>query len=543
MERALGRPDVEWSREALRRAAIRASDASRRGLWVAALALGSTLLFGLGLVFAPGRLGLGAPDLESLRPFVEQTRGLSAGQVSSERLQTLAYPLWVVLSRLTGDLAPIALILGGISAVVSLFLVYHLCHALSDPAHADEQACFALLGLALTPSFFLAAAGGGTELPHLALVLAALLGAQRALASESPLVPMAFSGLLFGLSLLIRPISLLVGPAVLIWLVSARPLGRGELSAAVRPALGFAAAFAVGAAPTLLVHLTLHTTPVSWGPDELAMLWSRLLADPPRMLLATGQMILQYVAADDLERLGGIGGSWGVGDWLAVPGAMIALAPTILKLLGVLGMFCLLWLERFEATVERIRLPVILLALFVIGGALGLIEERSPLLLGALLVVFAFAGLPSLLPGSLGGVFGVLMIGFLLVYQFSGAQVARQSAVFKASDAVADRLRAAGATPDQVMSASWMFYDTRSPWKSRYLHLPAYVNTSEALIREMQRQGARYLVFDRQVGANQWPRLAELIDPNGPRRGLRAFGSPLTTPGSPPNTVAIYSLE
>ena len=544
MQRALEQtPDVAWQREALRRSAMAAPVDSRRILWVVGLAVGATLLFVLSLLFVPGGLALITPGLDALRPFVEQTRGLPVGDVSSERLHTLSHPLWLVLGRYSGDLAIVALILSGLAAIVSLFLVYQLCHGMSQPEHADEQAAYALLGLALTPPFFLAAAGGGTEDPYLALVLAALVCVQRALAVGSPLAPMAFAGLFFGLSLLIRPLSLLVPPAVLTWLLVVRPFGKDELLEWLKPALGFAAAFAIGAAPTLLLHLTYATAPIAWGPAELGMLGGRILGDPLRFLLATAETILHYVAADDLERLGGVGGSWQAGDWFALPGAIIALAPTILKLLGLAGLACLLWLERFEAAVVRVRLPLILLAFAIVGGALGLVEERSLLLLGALLAVFAFAGLPSVLPGPLGGIAGLAMIGFLLFHQFSGGQAARQSLSFRASDRVAAELRSAGATPNQVMAANWTYYDTRSPWKGRYLHIPAYVNSTEALIQEMNRQGARYLVFDRNVGANHWPRLAQLMEAERPPSGLRPLGSPLTTAESTPNLVVIYTLE
>lgn len=541
MQQALeGGAGREWQQEALRRSAMAASPDSRRSLYVAAAALVATVLFGLGLVFLPGGFGLTGPGLDALRPFVEQTRRLPTGDISAERLETLAHPLWLLLGRYSGDLALAALVLSGISAVVSLFMVYQLCHGLAGASHADEQACYALLGLALTPTFFLAAAGGGTELPHLALVLWALVCVQRALQSESPMVPMSMAGLFFGLSLLIRPISLLVPLAMLIWLVAVKPFGQGDR---LRPMLGFAAAYIIGAVPTLLLHLIYHTSPVSWGPADLAALGGRFIADPLRFVLATGETLAQYVAADDVERLAGVSGSWLAGDWLALPGAMIALAPTILKLLGVVGLGCLLWVERFEAGLERTRLPMILLAVFLVGGGLGFAEERSLLLMSALLVVFAFAGLPGLMPGPVGGVTSLALIGFLVVFQFGGAQLARQSAPFKASDRVAAELRAVGATPNRVMSASWTFYDTRSPWKERYLHLPAYVDSTDALIREMKRQGARYVVFDRQTGANHWPRLAGLLENEPAGKGLRALGPAIGTLESPPNMIAIYTLE
>jgi hypothetical protein len=354
---------------------------------------------------------------------------------------------------------------------------------------------------------------------------------------------MAFAGLFFGLSLLIRPLSLVVPPAVLTWLIVARPFGKGDLLEAFKPALGFAAAFAIGAAPTLLTHLTYATAPIAWGPAELGSLAGRVVADPLRFVLAVGETILHYLAADDLERLGGVSGSWQAGDWLSLPGAIIALAPTILKLMGLAGLVCLLWLERFEAAVDRVRFPLILLGFVILGSALGLVEERSLLLLGALLAVFAFAGLPSLLPGPMGGIVGLGMIGALLFFQFSGTYAARQSVAYRAADRVAGELRLAGATPNQVMTANWTFYDTRSPWKGRYRHIPVYVNSPEGLVEEMHRQGARYLVFDRQVGAQHWPRLAGLIEAERPPRGLRPIGSQIATAESPPNQIVIYTLE
>ena len=80
-------------------------------------------------------------------------------------------------------------------------------------------------------------------------------------------------------------------------------------------------------------------------------------------------------------------------------------------------------------------------------------------------------------------------------------------------------------------------------WKERYRHIPGYVDSTEALIREMQRQGATHLVFDRRTGAEQWPRLASLLEVERPPAGLRPLKPLIQTDDSPPNQVAIYTLE
>ena len=59
----------------------------------------------------------------------------------------------------------------------------------------------------------------------------------------------------------------------------------------------------------------------------------------------------------------------------------------------------------------------------------------------------------------------------------------------------------------------------------------------------MKRQGTGYLLFDRQAGANHWPRLAALMEAERPPRSLRPVGNRLTTADSSPNQVVIYTLE
>jgi hypothetical protein len=91
---------------------------------------------------------------------------------------------------------------------------------------------------------------------------------------------------------------------------------------------------------------------------------------------------------------------------------------------------------------------------------------------------------------------------------------------------------------------SWSFYDTRTAWKERYLRIPGHVDSTEGLIRVMRRQGATHLVFDRRTGAEQWPRLASLLEvERPPPAGLRLLKPPIQTDESPPNLVTIYALE
>jgi hypothetical protein len=73
--------------------------------------------------------------------------------------------------------------------------------------------------------------------------------------------------------------------------------------------------------------------------------------------------------------------------------------------------------------------------------------------------------------------------------------------------------------------------------------VPAYVDSPEALIQEMKRQGVNYLVFDRKAGTEGWPKLASLSDVDRPHPGLQALRQPIRTEESQPNLVAIYKLE
>lgn len=530
---------------ALRRAAIEAPVGSRRTLWLAAVAAGATLAFALILAALPSGIGLSSRGLDDIHQAMEQGRRLAAGSLSGDGLFPLAYPLWLLLlSSHTNDISLAARVLSGLSAVFVLFLVHQLCHVLSDPERADEQSCFALLALVLSPAFFLAAADGGSLMPHLALLLAALLCLQRAVASGRLLLTV-LAGLAVGLSVLLRPVSLLVPPAVGVWLLWSRPFISDEEEARpnTRHAVGFLLAFALGATPLLLLNLGEHGSVLPWGAPEAGMLAARLLNNPLGLLLAGAQSLAQYVAAEDFERLSAIGGSWQLGAWDSVVGAMIALAPTILKVVGLAGLVVLCWLERFEVTESRARLLAVLLLLMTIGGSLALVDERGPLLIGTLLLVCAFASLPSLMPGSVSGVVSLALVGLMLMHQFGVGQQVRHAASYRASDLVAAELRAAGAMPNEVMSANWSFYDTRSPWRERYRHIPIYVDTTPALIQEMSRQGARYLVFDRDAGAQHWPRLAGLLETNTHRPGLRPLSPALLTDELPPNAVAIYRLE
>jgi hypothetical protein len=266
-------------------------------------------------------------------------------------------------------------------------------------------------------------------------------------------------------------------------------------------------------------------------------------ADPLAVLRACWNTIFTYAAGDDLERLAAVAASWQLGDWVSLPGAMISLAPTLLKTLGLLGLASLCWLERFETGLERARLPAILLGLLLVSGALGIVDERSLLVPVTLLIVFAFASLSALLPGAIAGISAIGLLALMLFNQLGAGYAPRLSPAYRASDQVAEKLRDASAAPNRVMSASWSFYDTRSPWKERYRPIPAFVDSVPALQLEMRRQGASFLVFDRQTGADEWPRLAELLDTDRSRPGFVALGPRLRTDQSPANEIAIYRLE
>jgi dolichyl-phosphate-mannose-protein mannosyltransferase len=237
------RTELDW-RTLLRQAAIGADRDERRRVLLSRLAWLGTLAFVVLLIGLPGQWGLSSRGLDDVRQVADQAQRGWGGGFAVDGLYPLLYPLWLlVVARFTNDLELAARLLSGIGAVASLFLVYQLCHGQAQPDKADELSCFALLTLALTPTFFLAAAGGGTEVPHLALLLATLLLVQRAMTARDEMVPMALAGLSLGLSVLIRPASLLALPAVLLWLWLSNPFGADERSSNLRAALGFGAAF------------------------------------------------------------------------------------------------------------------------------------------------------------------------------------------------------------------------------------------------------------------------------------------------------------
>lgn len=538
-----GAADLDWQRS-LRRAALSASPGPNRGLVLAALAALASLAFLSFVAVWSGSADRSSGGLENVRQLVARGQQLANASLPADSVQPIAYPLWLLLvARFSGDVQSAARVLSALSAVLSLFLAYQLCHTLSDSEKANEQSLFSLLSLALSSTFFLAAADAGSEMPHLALVLWGLLCIQRALSGASPFTSMMIAGLILGLSAMIRPISLVALPAVVLWLAIGRPFRQDEPRSNLRPGVGFSAAFLVGSAPLLIFNTLQHSPTLYWGLPELLMLGKRLLAEPLVVLVAAGGSLAQYLAADDIQRVSAVGGSWQAGDWSSSFGAIIALAPTILKVVGLAGIVCLCWLERMEGLTARGRLLAMVLILFAVSAALGLVEERSLLLLGTILVIFAFAGLPSLLSAEVAGGISLALVGGMLMHQVTGGYPVRPAPEFRASDQVAATLRGAGARPDQVMSANWMFYDTASPWRERYRHLPVYVDGPESLLTEMKRQGTTYLVFDRQTGAEQWPALAGLMDAERPRDGLRSIHAPIRTDQSPPNLIAIYKLE
>ena len=527
----------------LREAAVRALPNSRRGTWLIVLAAAAMLGFIFLLAREPGAT-LSSPGLGELGQILDQSRQIATGSIPSNGIFPMAYPLWLMLvAKFTNDIAIAARILSGMSAVLALFVAYQLCHGLAHPDRADEQACFALVALALSPTFFQAAAGGATEMPHLALLLLSLLFVQRAVGSNVALASMAMGGLIAGFSVLLRPISLLVLPAVGLWLWWSRPFGADEQRANFRPGAYFGLAFLLGMAPQLVFKGAGQHTPLAWGLSEVGLLLARLASEPLAVLSGAGHGILQYLLADDFERLSAVSGSWQMGDWGATLAALIALSPSVLKLVGLLGLLLLCWLERLDESADRARLPALLLMMLILGGALALLDGRSRLPIETLLVVFAFGGLPSVIPGALGSGLGIALVGLLVLHEVGVGFPAHAATSYRVADLVAVELQQRGSTANQVMSTNWALYDTRSQWKDRYRQVPIYVDSFDSLKREMKRQGATYLVFDRLSGAEYWPQLAFLTDTDRPRPGLTPLGPPIRTGETPPNSIAIYKLE
>lgn len=529
--------------DSLRRAAASVDPGASRHYWIGLLAGGACLLYALVLTALPGQLGEAAMRLPEFRGALDQARRLGDGRLSADGLYPLGYPLsLLVLTQVFRDVVTAARAISGLSAILALYLAYLVAGTLVDEDRLDEQALFALVALSLSPAFFLAAVGGGTEMPHLVLVLASILLILRAAQNPAPLAQMALAGLLAGLAMMLRPSSLLLPLAVGAWLAWCRPFTSDQGGSNLKPALGFAAGFCLGASPQMLLALATGVDGSRYA-SAVAAIVAHATHDPLAFAAGVKQALVSYVAADDFERLDAVAGLVQVGAWGTLVGVAVALAPTVVKLLGLLGMALLSWMERFESSVDRMRLPALLVLLLAAAGGLGLVDERNPLPLLTLLIVFAFAGLPTIIPGVVSGVLGLALVALLVLHQVGAGYPARLAASYVTADQVAEVLREAGAEPGQVVSSSWSFYDTRSPWRERYRGLPTYVDSPQGLVRDLRRSGARYFVFDELVGAQHWPGLAALLDAERPPAGLRPLAPAIRTGQSPPNTVVIYALE
>jgi hypothetical protein len=535
--------ELDWH-TSLREAAVLASDDRGHRLWTWAVVGAGGAAFIALLATIWSRTQLPATPVSELGNAIEQAQRLRSGSLQGDGLFPMAYPLWLLtVSRLTNDLAVAGRVLSALSAVVVLFLAYQICHSLARPSKASEQACFVILALALSPAFFLVSLGGGTELPHLALLFGSVWFIERAIGGR-PFVAMSCAGLLAGLSLLIRPISVVAPLAVGLWVWRARPFGEEERWSNLRPALGYAAAFALGTAPRVLLHLVEGTSIVNVGPAELSMVLRRLLDNPAGFVLGSGSAVLQYVAADDLERVAAVSGFWSNGQWGNGLSALVALGPTLLKALGVAALFSLCWEARFEAQTDRASLPALTLLLVALGAGLGLVPERGALLVQVLLITLAFAGLPSVLPGAANGFVGLGLIGLLVFNQLGTDYPVELTTSYQASDRVSTELKLAKAAANAVMSSSWVFYDTSTAYHERYTPIPIQVDSVSSLVAEMRRQGFGYLVLDRNSVARFWPRLTPLLDDPQPREGLRLLKPAFRADdGGGVNWVGVYQLD
>ena len=535
--------ELDW-RASLRAAAMLASDDRGRRLWTWAVLGGAGVAFIVLLLTIWSRAQLPAAPVSELGTAIDQAQRLRAGAPRAEGLFPMAYPLWLLtVSRLTNDFAVAGRVLSALSAVGVLFLAYQICYVLARPTKASEQACFVLLALALSPAFFLVSLGGGTELPHLALLFGSIWFIERAVGGR-PFVGMACAGLLAGLSMLIRPISVVAPLAVGLWIWRARPFGEEERWGNLRPALAYAAAFMLGTAPRLLLHLVERTPVVTVGPPELSLVLRRFIDNPAGFTLGSASAVFQYVAADDLERLAAVSSFWANGQWGNSLSALVALGPTLLKVLGLAALLSLCWEARFEAQTDRASLPALTLLLIVLSAGLGLVPERGVLLVQVLLITLAFAGLPSILPGSANGFVGLGLVALLVFNQLGTDYPIELTSSFQASDRVSTELKLAKAAPTAVLSSSWTFYETSTAYHERYTPIPIQVDSITSLVAEMRRQGYSYLVLDRNSVATFWPRLTPLLDDPQPREGLRLLKPTFRTDdGSGVNWVGVYQLD
>lgn len=536
--------------------------------WLArgdAVAVGLCALYGLALLLFHRYFHDFSLRVYDFLHHAELARAVAEGRPAVNGFYPLGYPALLALGfRWTRDIFVVGKLISGAAALIALFVAYRLLRTLlANEEHGPLP--FVGLGLvAISPAFLEHATTPGTDMLHIALLLASLWLIVAAVDADEPGRCLAVAGIIGGLSYLVRYTSMLILPVLVLWLLLARPWGRTTPSLGGRYILGFV----IAAMPQFILSVLQQGSPfynttlaknvwvgnyagplpeLRWGQvaDSVSLL-QVIRLDPGHFLLNWGTHIVGSTIWIDVATIA----SWfervaaGAGLTPTGPDSPAALTLAIVKVLGLLGAVAVL--ARGAGWTPDLGVKAGFLGLFALTFAattgLAFITARLLLIAIPLLIVLALAALHHLAERRAATIIGVLALAALAYHLAAFGYPDRWMLGYPHAAATSALVRAEGGTADAVYATSWGFYDYGSPWLEHYQPLPIETPSVEALAATMRTRGVRYLVYDRNSGLAQWPQLEALLHPERQPGGLRLVGEPILSRESPPNLVLVYTL-
>src|SRR5262249_25666159 len=139
----------------------------------------------------------------------------------------LGYPALLAAGvRLGPNVFIVGGVISGVAAAVVLFATYRLLSALLPSAEGGWLPFVAMGAVGLSPAFVQQARTPNTDMPHIALLLTSCWLVLEAVDAPEPRGWLLAAGSAGGLAYLVRYTTLLVLPALGLWLLLARPWGR-----------------------------------------------------------------------------------------------------------------------------------------------------------------------------------------------------------------------------------------------------------------------------------------------------------------------------
>lgn len=533
--------------------------------WRDGVALGLCAVYGLALV-AFHRI---AHDV-SLRVYdflrhAELAHRFAEGRIEVDGFYPLGYPALLAAGvRLGPDVFVVGKVLSTASAMAVLFVSQRLVGKLLPDGGQRWLPLLAMIAVGLSPTFVQYATTPGTDMPHLALLLASCWLVLEAFDAPRPQPWLLAAGFVGGLSYLIRYTSLLIIPALGLWLLLAYPWGR----ATWRRGGAYLLAFFAAAAPQLVLSAIQRGSPfytttlaknvwvgnyagplpeLTWGEvaDTVSLL-SVIRAGPGHFLLNWGNNIVAPTFGNDLAGLLGWYQQIAAGAEVAVTGptGLAGIVPGILKIGALLcaGTLVLRGADWVPDLGAKAGFLAIFALLFTAATALAFVTERHLLPVIPLLIVLAFAALSNLAEQRWARLIGVCAIALLAYHLAAFGYPDRWLLGYGHAAQASAVVRAQGGAADAVYTTNWGFYDYDARWLDHYEHLPIGVASVDELVALMRARHIHYLVYDRNGGMAQWPQLEGLLHPEREPGGLRLIADPILSREAPPNLVLVYAL-